>query len=106
MRHSLDQGYQFRYWEITNEPYVGRAGRAFPTADSYLEHFLSVSREIRKVHPEGRIGMPVNHRNPAWGNYLLQRAAGHYDFIVAQSMVGFLTDASSAFVSNVEDPAM
>jgi hypothetical protein len=82
VQHSLSQGYQFRYWEIANEPYVGRVGRAFPTADSYLEHFLSVSGEIRKIHPDGRIGMPIDHRNPAWGNYLMKRAAGHYDFLV------------------------
>ncbi|NLS94338.1 MAG: hypothetical protein GXX96_19435 [Planctomycetaceae bacterium] len=82
VRHSLDRGYEFRRWEITNEPYVGRVGRAFQTADSYLEHFLSVSRAIRQVHPSGQIGMPIHHRSPAWGNYLLKRAAGDYDFIV------------------------
>ena len=82
VRHSLDRGYRFRHWEITNEPYVGREGRAFLTADSYLEHFLAVSRAIRSVHAEAQIGMPIAHRSPAWGNYLLKRAAGQYDFVV------------------------
>lgn len=83
VRHSLAQGYSFRHWEITNEPYVGRAGRAFLTADSYLEHFLEVSRAVRQAHPAGRIGLAIHHRSPAWGNYLLKQAAGHYDFVVA-----------------------
>ena len=82
VRHGLARGYPFRHWEIANEPYVGRAGRAFSTADSYLEHFLAVSKAIRQVHPDARIGMPIEHRSPAWGNYLLKQAAGHYDFIV------------------------
>jgi hypothetical protein len=83
VRHSLDRGYRFRHWEITNEPYVGHAGRAFPTADSYLEHFLVVSGAVRSVHADAQIGMAIAHRSPAWGNYLLKRAAGHYDFVVA-----------------------
>ena len=82
VRHSLDRGYRFRHWEVTNEPYVGHAGRAFPTADSYLEHFLAVSRAIRSVHAEAQIGMAIAHRSPAWGNYLLKQAAGQYDFVV------------------------
>ncbi len=82
VRHSLDRGYRFRHWEVTNEPYVGHAGRAFPTADSYLEHFLAVSRAVRSEHAEAQIGMAIAHRSPAWGNYLLKRAAGQYDFVV------------------------
>jgi hypothetical protein len=82
VRHSLDRGYRFRHWEISNEPYVSHAGRAFPTADSYLEHFLAVSRVIRSVHAESRIGLAIAHRHPGWGNYLLKQAAGQYDFVV------------------------
>ena len=82
VRHSLTQGYAFRHWEIANEPYVGRPGRAFASADDYLEHFLAVSRAVRQAHPDARIGMPIHHASPAWGNYLLKRAAGHYDFVV------------------------
>ncbi len=82
VRHSVGRGYRFRHWEIANEPYVGAARRAFPTADSYLEHFLAVSKALRQAQPEARIGMAIYHRSPAWGNYLLKRAAGHYDFVV------------------------
>ncbi len=82
VRHSRDRGYGFRYWEITNEPYVGRPGRAFLTADEYLEHFLAVSRAIRRVDSTARIGLAIHHRSPTWGNYLLKQAAGHYDFVV------------------------
>ncbi len=83
VRHSLARGYRFRHWEIANEPYVGHAGRAFPTVDSYLEHFLAVSRAVRAAHPDARIGLSMDHRSPTWGNYLLKQAAGHYDFAVA-----------------------
>ena len=82
VRHSLERGNAFRRWEIANEPYVGRPGRAFPTADSYLDHFVKVGRAIREVDSQATIGLAINHRCPAWGNYLLKRAAGHYDFVV------------------------
>lgn len=82
VRHSLAQGYEFRHWEVTNEPYVTAARRTFPTADSYLEHFLAVSKAIRLAQPDARIGMAINHGSPAWGNYLMKQAAGHYDFVV------------------------
>ncbi|MCL4205468.1 MAG: hypothetical protein KJ000_23545 [Pirellulaceae bacterium] len=82
VRHSLERGYRFHRWEIANEPYVGRPSRAFPTPDSYLEHFVTVSQAIRAVDSQAIIGMPIHHRSPGWGNYLLKRAAGHYDFVV------------------------
>lgn len=82
VRHSLNRGYRFHRWEIANEPYVGRAGRAFPTPDSYLEHFLKVSRAIREADPNAIIGLPIHHRSPGWGNYVLKQAAGDYDFVV------------------------
>ncbi len=81
VRHSLKQGYGFRHWEITNEPYVQRAKATFPTPDAYVEHFLAVSAAIRTVHPQGRIGLAIHGRDTAWGNYVLKRAAGHYDFV-------------------------
>ena len=81
VRHSRDRGYGFRHWEVANEPYIGQTGRAFPTADSYLDHFRAVSRSIRAMHPDAHIGMPIAS-SPAWGNYLLKRAAGEYDFVV------------------------
>ena len=88
VRHSIERGYGFRYWEITNEPYLGHPGMAFTTADDYLEHFLAVGRAIRRVHAEARIGLAINSRSPAWGNYLLKKAAGHYDFVVPHYYCG------------------
>jgi len=82
VRHSLGRGYQFRHWEITNEPYVQRAKAVFPAPDAYVDHFKAVSRAIRQVHPEGRIGLAIHGRDTAWGNYVLKRAAGEYDFVV------------------------
>jgi len=81
-RHSLARGYKFRHWEVANEPYLGRSGQVFRTPDAYLDHFLAVSAAVRKVQPDGQIGLPVNPSSPTWCSYLLQKAAGHYNFVV------------------------
>jgi len=81
-RHSLARGYAFRHWEVANEPYLGRSGMVFTTPDAYLDHFLAVEAALRKVQPDCKIGLPVNPHSPTWCSYLLQRAAGHYDFVV------------------------
>jgi len=81
-RHSLARGYGFRHWEVANEPYLGRSGMVFATPDAYLEHFLAIEAAIRKVQPRSKIGLPVNPHSPTWCSYLLQKAAGHYDFVV------------------------
>lgn len=85
VRHSLDKGYGFRMWEVGNEPYAAVWGvkTAFPTADDYIRHFLEVSDAIRAAHPTGQIGIGIAPDNLRWGNYVLQQAAGHYDFVVA-----------------------
>ncbi|HUT33533.1 MAG TPA: hypothetical protein VNE39_08650 [Planctomycetota bacterium] len=81
-RHSLARGYAFRHWEVANEPYLGRSGMVFTTPDAYLDHFLAVEAAVRKVQPDTKIGLPVNPHSPTWCSYLLQKAAGHYDFVV------------------------
>ncbi len=81
VKHSLARGHGFRYWEITNEPYVPHEPMAFPTADDYAEHVVAVGKAIRAVHPEGRIGMSVKMRSIPWGQALIARLAGHYDWI-------------------------
>lgn len=83
IRHSIAKGYAFNRWEIANEPYVAHPGRLFNSPDEYLEHFQSVSRAIKQVQPSAQILMPLWHRNPSWGNYLLKRAAGDYDCVAA-----------------------
>ena len=82
VRHARDAGYPFRYWEITNEPYVQGAKANFPTAEDYARHFLAVAKAVREAHPDGQIGLPIHPRSHMWGNYLLKRTAGHYDFVV------------------------
>jgi hypothetical protein len=81
VRHSVEKGYGFRYWEIANEPYLVRPGTAFPTPDDYIAHVKAVSAAIRAVHPEGRIGVAIS-RDQAWGNYVLKQTSGSYDFVV------------------------
>ena len=81
VKHSLARGHGFRYWEITNEPYVPHVPMAFPTPDVYAAHVAAVGKAIRKVHPEARIGMSINARSHSWGQYLLKKVAGSYDWI-------------------------
>jgi alpha-L-arabinofuranosidase len=60
-----------------------KAGTAFPTPDSYVEHVHAVSQAIRAVDPKARIGIGIDKRSQKWGNYVLKQAAGDYDFVAA-----------------------
>jgi len=85
VRHSVQKGYKFFRWEVANEPYSGQWGHggAFQSADDYVAHFKAVSAAIRAVQPDAHIGVAIHARDQKWGNYVLLRAAGHYDFVVA-----------------------
>lgn len=90
VRHSLQKGYAFHYWEIANEPYSSMWGHggAFPTPDGFVEHFKSVSRAIRKTDPKAQIGVDIHSHNVRWGNYLLKQLAGDYDFVAPHYYCG------------------
>lgn len=83
VKHSVERGYGFRHWEVGNEVYAAmfNANGAFKSADEYIAHFIAVSRAIRAVQPKARIGVSVAD-NIKWGDYVLAKAAGHYDFVV------------------------
>ncbi|MGQ9731850.1 MAG: hypothetical protein ACUVX8_11340 [Candidatus Zipacnadales bacterium] len=81
VRHSKARGYGFRYWEISNEPYLVRPDTVFATPDEYIEHVKAVSAAIRAIDPQGQIGVAIS-RDLAWGNYVLKQTAGCYDFVV------------------------
>ncbi|NUQ00402.1 MAG: hypothetical protein HUU35_11175 [Armatimonadetes bacterium] len=87
VRHCLQRGYRFRYWEVGNEVYLGnaygitRTGRAFPTPDDYVTHLRAVSAAIRAVQPEALIGLSITAEHARWGNYVLAAARGSYDFV-------------------------
>jgi len=104
--HSLKKGYRFRYWEIANEPErtsrqtVRLKREGFRSAEDYLNHFLRVSKEIRKLQPQAQIGLPISDP-PMWGSYLLNRAAGHYDFVV-----GHYYAVSKAHLRKLEEVAL
>ena len=87
VRHSLAQGYGFRHWEITNEPYCAESGPLAHAPEAYCEHFLAVSDAVRRAHPQAKIGLNVEndplHKRGGFCNYLLAAAAGHYDFVAA-----------------------
>jgi len=84
VRHSLARGYKFRHWEVANEPYSGMWGHggAYPTSDDYVAQVKAVSAAIRDLQPEAQIGVAINRGSTRWCSYLLQRAAGAYDFVV------------------------
>lgn len=83
--HSVKQGLGFRHWEVGNEIYVGLFGighgKAFPTPDDYVDHAVAVSKAIKEAQPDARIGISIYTAAPRWGNYVLHRARGHYDFV-------------------------
>ena len=81
--HARKKGYGFRYWEISNEPYIRRPDSAFSTPDSYVEHVKDVSQSILAVDPRAQIGIGIHKNSQNWGNYILKRTAGCYDFVAA-----------------------
>lgn len=90
VRHSLQRGYSFHHWEIANEPFSSLWGHggAFPTPDSFAEHFKSVSRAIRAADPKAQIGVDIHSHHVRWGNYLLKQLAGDYDFVAPHYYCG------------------
>lgn len=83
VEYARTRGYAFKHWEIANEPYavLWSERTVFPTADSFVEHAQAVSRAIRQAAPQTQIGFDFEARNTRWGNYLLKRLAGDYDFV-------------------------
>jgi len=83
-------GYQFHHWEIANEPYSSMwgDGQAFPTPDSFIEHFQAVARAVRKADPRAQLGVDIHRDDVKWGNYLLKQLAGDYDFVAPHYYCG------------------
>ncbi|MEI6502260.1 MAG: hypothetical protein WCP21_14690 [Armatimonadota bacterium] len=79
-RYVQQKGYKFHYWEISNEPYIRLANSAFPTSEDYASHVIECAKALRAVNPRAQIGMGITE-DQRWGNYLLKRAAGSYDFV-------------------------
>lgn len=84
VRYSVQRRYGFHYWEIANEPENGllqpNKKGAFRSSDEYVDHIKKVSRAIRTVQPKAQIGIAISDA-PSWGNYVLSKAAGYYDFV-------------------------
>ena len=83
VRYSVRQGYHFHHWEIGNEPYssLWGNGQAFTNADDFIQHFKAVARAVRAVDTKAQLGLDIHPENVKWGNYLLKKLAGDYDFI-------------------------
>ncbi len=100
LRHARQRGYGFRYFEVANEPYSStwgiQMGRAFPTAESYADHVKAVATALRAVDPQVQVGIAIGD-GAKWGNYVLQRAAGAYDYVVPHYYAGFGSGATRRF---------
>lgn len=82
--HARDKNLGFRHWEIGNEVYVSiwaAGGKAFASPADYADHVIAVSRAIKEVQPDARVGISIKPDHIAWGNRLLAQTAGHYDFV-------------------------
>ncbi len=82
--HARDKNLRFHHWEIGNEVYVsiwGAGGKAFASPADYANHVIAVSRAIKEVQPDARVGISIKPDHIAWGNRLLAQTAGHYDFV-------------------------
>lgn len=96
VRYSVESGYGFKRWEISNEPW---SRPAFPSIEAYRDHVIAVSQAIRAEQPEALIGMAmwraVNYG--IWDHHvLLKGAAGHYDW-VAPHYYDFLNAYENSF---------
>jgi len=84
VRHSVQNKYAFHYWEIANEPENAglKANRkaAYLSPDEYVDQIKKDGSSIRKVQPKAQIGIAISD-TPSWGNYVLSKAAGYYDFV-------------------------
>ncbi|MEK6795266.1 MAG: hypothetical protein AABZ39_10840 [Spirochaetota bacterium] len=91
--YSAAKGYRFQQWEIGNEPFVrnrpcpiGTYGSAYSNGADYADHVVAVSKAIKAVQPNAKIGLAIEFclspdRLIEWGVEVMQRAAGHYDFV-------------------------
>lgn len=82
--HARDKELGFRHWEIGNEVYVsiwGAGGKAFVSPTDYADHVIAVSRVIKDVQPDARVGISIKPDHIGWGSRLLAQTAGHYDFV-------------------------
>ena len=84
VRYSLEKGYKFRMWEVGNEPYSGYWDQksVFKNPQEYISHIVEVSSAVRNEQPEALVGAAIAYNDLDWGNKILKRAAGWYDFIV------------------------
>jgi alpha-L-arabinofuranosidase len=99
--HARDTGLGFRHWEIGNEVYTSiwkAGGEAFGSPSDYVDHVVAVSRAIREVQPDARIGISIKPDHIQWGNRVLAATAGHYDFVCPH-----LYDFTQAHAASFED---
>ena len=99
--HARDKGLGFRHWEIGNEVYTSiwnAGGEAFASPSDYADHVIAVSRAIREVQPDARIGISIKPDHIQWGNRVLAETAGHYDFVCPH-----FYDFTKAYEASFED---
>lgn len=81
VRYCKQKGYRFRYWEVSNEPWIRRGDGVFTTPEEYVAHVKAVAAALKGVDPGVQIGISITNEQ-SWGNRVLKQAAGSYDFAV------------------------
>jgi hypothetical protein len=96
-RHAAARGDGFRLWEVANEPFASTWGKetAFASPDDYVAHVGAVARAIRAVQPNAQIGIAMHPHNARWGNYVLWKGAGSYDFVAPHLYAHLRADRTS-----------
>lgn len=105
--HSKKNNLGFQYWEVGNEVYVSlwgkeHGGMAFKSAKHYVDHFIKVSKAIKEIQPNAKVGISIYPSHIKWGNYVLLKATGYYDF-VCPHFYGFPKATSSLEKIVLED---
>ena len=84
VKYSLSKKYGFNLWEVQNEPYQGEErGYKSYTSKTYIAQVKDVSRVLKTLQPDAKIGIGVSHsgRRKEWREDIIQNAAGSYDFV-------------------------
>jgi hypothetical protein len=82
------------------KPYTRKA-TAFEDPAEYARHVEAVSRAVRAIQPRAQIGIGIYTSSQPWGTYLLEEAAGSYDFVV-----GHYYDSMNPYTNDLEQVAL
>ena len=77
--YCLSKGYNFKYWEISNEPYLSKDTQLHD-ALVYAQHVRDCYDAIKTIDPNAIVGCHIDRTSP-WNDQVLTGIAGKADFI-------------------------